>query len=57
MKQEHKRMEKFDIFPENAHFFKHFFLVGQLTNGKKIFLLALFYRNIGRKWTFDIVEP
>ena len=40
----------------NFFFFKYF-SVDKLTNAKKIFWLAIFYRKIGPKMTFDFEDP
>ena len=38
-------------------FFLKYFLVDKLANAKKFFWLAIFYRKIGPKMTFDFEDP
>ncbi len=54
--------EKINFFPRECIFFKNFFflkyfLVDKLVIAKKNFRLAIFYRKIGRKITFDFEGP
>ena len=44
-----------NIFPN--FFFLKYFLVDKLTIANKFFRLAIFYRKIGRKMTFDFEGP
>ena len=52
------KKRKNQIFSWGMHIFPNFFFfVDKLTSTKKFFGLAIFYRNIGRKMTFDFGGP
>ena len=39
------------------HFFLNYFLIDKLANTKKFFWLAIYYRKIDPKMTFDLKDP
>jgi hypothetical protein len=55
-----KRKNRF--FSLGMHIFQNFFilkyfLIDEVTNAKKFFWLAIFYRKIGPKMTFNFEDP